>query len=288
MESSLIPEKLIKTPTWQWQYWSDLPYLTCSLLQNWQHGFFTQQFYPHTPEKIVEAFNTNADVYRVKQVHGNRILTPEEINTEIPTRIENLETSDLEEKKFACADAILSDRSQQAVWVASADCTPALIGDVQTGRVAAIHAGWRGTAQRIIPEAIARFVEFGSVLENLRIAMGPAIAGEVYQVTEEVAAEVGMSLFKNQRFDTSKAILEALQAMSDSPISEDPQCDRVRLDVRQVNYLQLIDLGIHPEQIAIAPYCTFQQPEYFFSYRRTHEKKVQWSGIVSSLKGTRH
>jgi polyphenol oxidase len=40
-------------------------------------------------------------------------------------------------------------------------------------------------------------------------------------------------------------------------------------------------LGINPEQIAIAPYCTFQEQDLFFSYRRTGEKKVQWSGIVS-------
>ncbi|MGK7891953.1 MAG: laccase domain-containing protein [Leptolyngbyaceae cyanobacterium] len=33
--------------------------------------------------------------------------------------------------------------------------------------------------------------------------------------------------------------------------------------------------------MAIAPYCTFQDPDQFFSYRRTREKKVQWSGIVS-------
>ncbi|MEM6715611.1 MAG: laccase domain-containing protein, partial [Cyanobacteria bacterium P01_C01_bin.147] len=38
---------------------------------------------------------------------------------------------------------------------------------------------------------------------------------------------------------------------------------------------------IHPEQLATAPHCTFQEPERFFSYRRTREKKVQWSGIVS-------
>jgi polyphenol oxidase len=275
--SSSIPETLIQTPTWQWQYWNELPYLTCTLLENWQHGFFTQQFYPHTPEKIVEVLDSNARVYRVKQVHGNRVLTSEEIDAEITTK-----TPALEENQLACADAILSDRARQAVWVASADCTPAIIGDVQTGRVAAIHAGWRGTAQRIIPEAIARFVESGSILDNLRVAMGPAIAKEVYQVAQEVAAEVGASLFPNKPLCTSEAILEALQAISDSPISEDPQCDRVRLDVRRVNYLQLINLGVRPEQIAIAPYCTFQQPEYFFSYRRTNEKKVQWSGIISN------
>jgi copper oxidase (laccase) domain-containing protein len=40
-------------------------------------------------------------------------------------------------------------------------------------------------------------------------------------------------------------------------------------------------LGVSPEQIAIAPYCTYQTPEHFFSYRREKQKKVQWSGIVS-------
>jgi len=46
----------------------------------------------------------------------------------------------------------------------------------------------------------------------------------------------------------------------------------------------LEQLGISLEQIAIAPYCTFQTPEHFFSYRREREKKVQWSGIVSTGK----
>ena len=51
-------------------------------------------------------------------------------------------------------------------------------------------------------------------------------------------------------------------------------------DVRKVNVLQLESLGITAEQIAIAPYCTYQTPEYFFSYRREQQKKIQWSGIV--------
>lgn len=61
----------------------------------------------------------------------------------------------------------------------------------------------------------------------------------------------------------------------------DTEPGKVRLDVRRVNALQLEQLGISGEQIAIAPYCTFQTPDHFFSYRREREKKVQWSGIVS-------
>lgn len=252
---------------WQWQTSQDLSYLTCNLLSRWPHGFFTRSFYPQAPHDLTPILKAEASVYRVKQVHGNRVLTPNEIEHEK----EPLDDG------FPHADGILTEQPLQAIWVASADCTPLLIGDITTGRVCAIHAGWRGTAKRIVPEAIARFIDFGSQLEDLRIAMGPAINGTVYQITKIVASEIGASLIT----DTPEGILTALEKMPDSPLLSDADPERVRLDVRQVNLLQLRQLGIESEQIAIAPYCTYQQPDYFFSYRRTQEKKVQWSGIVS-------
>ncbi len=75
--------------------------------------------------------------------------------------------------------------------------------------------------------------------------------------------------------------MDVLQQLPNSPIFDDSQPGRVRLDVRRVNALQLEQLGIQPEQVAIAPYGTYQVPEHFFSYRRDKLKKVQWSGIVS-------
>ncbi len=251
---------------WQWQKWQGLPYLTCDLLGSWQHGFFTQQCYPHTPEQLVAALDTKATTYRVKQVHGNIVLTPEEIAS----------TKD-QRSRFPDGDGILASGNKQSPWVASADCNPVLIADIKTGKVAAVHAGWRGTAQKIVPTAIARLKSHGSSISDLRIAMGPAISGEVYQVSETVAVEVGKSIVSSAESD----ILSALLQLSDSPVLEDSHPGRVRLDVRRVNAIQLQQLGIKDSQIAIAPYCTYQQPDYFFSYRRNNEKKVQWSGIVS-------
>ena len=268
VSSSFSSTNLALTSDWQWQDWQGLPYLTCSLLADWQHGFLTQQFYPRIPEELVKILQPEAPVYRVKQIHGNKVLTPTELNTA---------TEDLSD-----GDGIITDDKQQAVWVASADCNPVLIGDIKTGRVAAIHAGWRGTAQKIVPKAIARFLEFGSIKDNLRIAMGPAISGEVYQVSKQVAAEVAASVVASEEASSTEEILLALQNLPDSPLLEDPKPDRVRLDVRRVNAIQIKQLGITSEQIAIAPFCTYRQPDYFFSYRRSKEKKVQWSGIVSN------
>lgn len=263
--------------TWYWQTWQDLPYLTCNLLQDWEHGFFTSAFSPRLPSEIVEALKSDAQVYRVRQVHGKTVLTPSEI--ERATREANDESQG--EPERPPADGILTEQPEQAVWVCTADCTPVLIADEKTGQVAAVHAGWRGTASRIVPNAIARLTESGSSLENLRIAMGPAIAGEVYQVSETVAVEVGASIVPPETADAPESILDSLRQLPDPPILDDPQPGHVRLDVRRVNAIQLEQLGIQPEQIAIAPYCTYQRPEHFFSYRRDRLKKVQWSGIVS-------
>ncbi|WP_392535834.1 peptidoglycan editing factor PgeF [Nostoc sp. C117] len=254
--------------TWHWRNWEGLPYLTCSILENWHHGFFTQQFWPRSPQDITPILQPEASVYRLKQVHGNTVLTPEEVESSLKALGDDL----------ASADGLISEQPLQAIWVASADCTPVLIGDVKTGQVAAIHAGWRGTAKKIVPQAIARLQSQGSQLDDLRIAMGPAIAGEVYQVSIEVAAEIGATIIPD---NNEGKIITALHLLPNSPLLEDANSGKVRLDVRRVNTLQLESLGITGEQIAIAPYCTFQTPEHFFSYRREKEKKVQWSGIVS-------
>lgn len=256
--------------TWHWQTWNDLPYLTCSLLESWQHGFFTQQFSPRSPFELTEVIHPSAKPFRVQQVHGNVVLAPSELAN--PNDREN----------FSPADGLISERSQQAVWVCSADCTPALIADAHTGNVAAVHAGWRGTAQKIVPIAVQRLVENGSKLSDIRIALGPAIAGEVYQVSHQVALEVGATIAPIDPDRSTEKSLETLMELPNSPILPDSTPGRARLDVRRVNQMQLEQLGIAPEQIAIAPHCTYQDPVNFFSYRREKLKKAQWSGIVSA------
>jgi polyphenol oxidase len=262
----------IRMNTWHWQTWRSLPYLTCTILENFPHGFFTQQFWSCPPAELVQVIAPTAQAYRVKQVHGNTVLSPSELAQALDDAIDH----------FSEADGLVTEQENQAVWVCSADCTPVLIADVTTGAVAAVHAGWRGTAAEIVPRAIDRLVAQGSQLANLRIAMGPAIAGEVYQVSTTVGAQVVASLFPGENPEANpEAILATAQQMPDPPILSDAQPGRVRLDVRRVNALQLERLGIATEQVAIAPYCTYQTSEHFFSYRRDRLKKVQWSGIVS-------
>ena len=270
------------TLLWNWQSWNDKPFLTCRLLPL-PHGFFTRQFYPLTPENLVNALSASAEVFRVKQVHSADVMTPTEIEAGIA-----IGASATNEKRpplpldlplaLPLADGIVSERANQSVWACSADCTPALVCDVATGQVAAVHAGWRGTAKKILPAAVLRMIERGSERQNLRVALGPAIEGVVYQVSEEVACKVGSTVAPEYAGD---ALLEYLLGTEHPPLLNDLEEGKIRLDVRRINQMQMVQIGLSVEQIAIAPHCTYQEPDKFFSYRRTQEKKVQWAGIVS-------
>jgi polyphenol oxidase len=257
---------------WHWQKHQDLPYLTCDLLADWQHGFLTKHFAPLEPQEVTAQMLPQASSHRVKQVHGNIVLSPTEA---ITVSAKEVETG------LALADGLISDGGHQALWVASADCNPVLLADLQTGIVSAVHAGWRGTAQGIVGVAVNKLMALGTAPKNLRVAIGPAIDGEVYQVTTIVGAEVCLSILPQLQGAEPSKIIDTALNLVDSPLLPDDQPGRIRLDVRRVNLWQLRQLGLQDSQISIAPHCTYQEPDNFFSYRREKLKKIQWSGIVS-------
>ena len=99
--------------TWHWHSWQELPYLSCSLLEQFPHGFFTQQFWSHTLKDMTEILHQEASYYRLKQVHGNKVLTPQEI--EYKLSLGGDEVEQIGEKIFAKADGLISEQPLQAV-----------------------------------------------------------------------------------------------------------------------------------------------------------------------------
>jgi len=274
---SLFPKTGDPMQDWQWHEQSGISYLTCTLLQSWQHGFFSRSTWPAKPEHLVpQCWGNEVLTFRTKQVHGKQVLPVEHLT---PLSHPAPDALDLEDGDGLIASPQTSQASPPGVWVASADCTPVLIGDLATGQVAAIHSGWRGTAAKIVPAAVDQLTQRGSQLQDLRIALGPAISGSVYPVDRSVAVQVCETIAPAPLTpETLEAVMDTLDS---SPLLPDPDPQKVRLDVRQVIASQLHQLGITPEQMTIAPYCTYQNPDTFFSYRRTGEKAVQWSGIVA-------
>jgi YfiH family protein len=79
------------------------------------------------------------------------------------------------------ADALWTDVPGTAVGVRTADCLPILIEDPK-GRVAAVHAGWRGVISEIVARTIELFVAKGASASELRVAIGPCIQSCCFEV----------------------------------------------------------------------------------------------------------
>jgi len=254
---------------WTWVGTYGGYFLQADLLADFEHGFFTRQWGGRGPEELVASLSAGVSVHRTRQIHSSTVLGADQASGE----------------PWPDADGLVSQEGGQSLWVCGADCTPVLIADRSTGQVAACHAGWRGVAGRILPEAIRQLEWLGSRRQDLQVALGPAISGPAYQVQPDVALQVAASLGAE-----AEAARSGWEAAGADPVEalrraggllDDPQPDRVRLDIRAATAQQLHHEGLSATQISVCPLCTVAEPLLFHSWRRDQVKAVQWSGIVA-------
>ncbi|HOW75225.1 MAG TPA: peptidoglycan editing factor PgeF [Candidatus Competibacteraceae bacterium] len=143
------------------------------------------------------------------------------------------------------ADAAFTRRPGRPCVVMTADCLPVLFCDRAGTVVAAAHAGWRGLAGGVIAATVARM---GVRPAELLAWLGPAIGPDAFEVGEEVLA----------------AFL-ALDAGNAGCFRPSPAGCWLA-DLYELARRQLRGLGI--AAIYGGDYCTFSEPERFFSYRR--------------------
>jgi len=144
-------------------------------------------------------------------------------------------------------DALVTNRPGIFVAVKTADCIPVLLVDPERRAVAAIHAGWRGTAGNIVRSAIDTLVsEFHTHPKDLWAAVGPGIGKCCYEVSGVVA----------QRF--AAWVPEHADAT-----------DGTMLDLTEVNRRQLVAAGLDASHVFVtSDWCTRCTPEVLHSFRR--------------------
>lgn len=149
-------------------------------------------------------------------------------------------------------DSLITDAGRILLGVKTADCVPVLLGDRGTGACAAIHAGWRGTLARIVPQTLERMrLEYGTRAGDVRAAIGPAAGACCYEVGSDV-----ISAFREKFSDADKLL---------TPTARE---GHALIDIQRANRNQLVKAGVAPERIHLAPLCTMCRTDLFFSYRR--------------------
>lgn len=143
---------------------------------------------------------------------------------------------------MAGTDGLITDERDVALAILTADCVPVVLAAPAVGRLAVVHAGWRGIAAGIVGEALAAFDRPSDV----RAAIGPAIGPDHYEVGDDVARAVGAAC-------PSGAVVR-----SDG--------NRLLLDLPSSIAGILHDGGV--ARISRTDLCTACEEDRFFSHRR--------------------
>jgi polyphenol oxidase len=153
-------------------------------------------------------------------------------------------------------DALITASREVYLCVTVADCVPILLYEPVARVIAAVHAGWRGTAENILASTIARMQsEFGADGRNLLAYCGPAADVCCYVVGEEVAA----------RFDRQFTPRNGNGTV---------------VDLKSANRHQLLEAGVRQENIEISPACTITDSANFHSHRRDRERSGRMMAVI--------
>ena len=124
------------------------------------------------------------------------------------------------------ADGHVAMERGTALAVTVADCVPVFIAH-ESGAVALIHSGWRGTAARIVERGIDSLAKRGISAAELRIHLGPAICGDCYEVSGDVYAELtGTNPGRPTHVDLRALIAEHAQRAGARDVSISRWCTR--------------------------------------------------------------
>ena len=199
----------------------------------WQeHGFGTRTSSP-------------AAAITLRQVHGDRVVNAR-----------NLRNRQEE------GDALITDEVGRSIGIRTADCVPILLLDPRNRAVAAVHAGWRGTAAEIAKRAVEAMRDaFDTNPADLYAAFGPCIRVCCYEVGKEVADKLAATFPEWAERDKATRCVNLAEA----------------------NCRHLMSAGVAEDRIFDSGLCTACQPDRFFSYRREPDNPGRMVSAISRL-----
>lgn len=158
-------------------------------------------------------------------------------------------------------DALVARARGIAVGVRTADCVPILVGDPETGAVAAIHAGWRGVVAGVVGAALEVLAPEPASRARLVACIGPHIRVERFEVGEDVAAKIA-------------AVSEPSVIVPGSP--------RPHADLAKAVRVQLVRAGLAEAGVDDVGGCTLGEADRFHSHRRDGERSGRMLSIVAA------
>jgi len=158
------------------------------------------------------------------------------------------------------ADCLIADQANTALAVRTADCLPVLLADPVAGIIVAVHAGWRGTAAKIVACAIEEMQQRGASPAHIIASLGPCIGPCCFHIGEDAAAALSTSAPDASKF-----------------IHHHP----LTADLAGLNRLQLLQCGLTADNIETLQACTACNKDTYFSFRRDKGETGRHLAVVA-------
>jgi polyphenol oxidase len=193
------------------------------------------------------------------------------------------------------ADGQMTDEPGLLIAVQTADCIPVLVADRKRRAVAAFHAGWRGTVNRIVESGVGSMrLTFGSQPEDLIAVIGPGIGLCCYAVGEEV-----LSAFESQfayARDLFREVYDSDPVRRKYPMlfltqrapGHSPIGPSLHVDLVEANRRQLLSAGLSPQSIQVVGGCTQCHTDLFFSHRASHGHTGRMMAVIGIREARKH
>jgi polyphenol oxidase len=147
------------------------------------------------------------------------------------------------------ADAMVTNRSDVALGIITADCAPILLADTDAGVAGAAHAGWRGAVAGVIEATVAAMVGLGADPNSIAAAIGPCIGQRSY----EVGADLRDAVVEHRPADARFFV---------------PGCREARWQFDLAGYCAARLAGAGICSVTVIEADTAADESRFFSYRR--------------------
>jgi YfiH family protein len=205
----------------------------------------------HTADNTAHVLQNRALLANKIGIENDKILYASQVHSGDVKIIDDEAVADGILKTNPETDAMVTHIPGICLMVMVADCVPVLFFDPVKNVIAVIHAGWRGTVQKIVSNTIAAMkTNYGSNPSNLIAAIGPSIGPCCYEVGEEV---------KNCVADSFGTIQGYMIKQKES--------EKYNFDLWHSNHKQLIDNGLRTENIETAGICTKCNSDTYYSSR---------------------
>ena len=147
------------------------------------------------------------------------------------------------ENALPATDAVVTTTPAVTLVILVADCVPIALVDPAAHVLAAVHAGWRGTAAGVVTAALRTMARYGAQPERVRAFLGPAVAPDRYEVGREVVDALA-------------------HAVVPAPLDAAVVRPNVRVDLVAANRQQLTAAGLRPEHVLDSG-TTTADPSFF-------------------------